>query len=1091
MGRCGCSSRICDGPPGAGGSLSPMPDEDLDRERMAMPRAGKQPRPIFSAADDSGHPVTRAANPAKRPARPSRLWSALPALLPVLLPVLLWMRPLPGAPLSPAADHQPAATLAPEEKALEAKETQLRAREREVERTLASLDEMEVTEAAVEKARIDMETRQVEAASAQIDLLSASRRLEALRDRVAQTHSQLTRLKAQPQADPQQVAALEAAERKEQALLDLEQRRLQILQRRVDLARKDVALSRRLWEALREAYGMSRERRSRATLAELERALEREKKRADQETAAWRRKLDSISGDDPAAVAERHLLTIRIAQALDRVFLLRTRLALEQARTELQGLPASRPDPALDPAVLEASARQIRQIQAALKPVLQLIDSKTQVATRELALLETNRDVERAAGEVYQQTFAALQSLRDRLQSQRREVARFLTELERQAAAYEQARKEAAARSLTAREPLPESTQEWARIAGEVRALPATMAAAWRSAGGILVEAWGESDLDARSMLVAVELGWVVFVLLLRRIPPPWAGGRLDPDWNFTTKARVVAQALLRDLPWTLWPAGAVTLAGRVLQIPAKEEELLAVTGAVAVALQLFISLSRWIFASELVRPDRRDVGLHRRLVAVAVLMGLLVVLSDLGRLGLISRPVWGLVERAFMAVLLPLAPLTLRLRGRMMRELQGTWGETFWTRVVGLISMAVPLTVFAAALVGLAGYINLAWFLTRKLGLVLLIGLAWAVSRHLLMDATAKLRNWARRFPRRAPLLITGWIDPMEFLARLGLFFVALYAIGVVLGWSSDTGAGALLRDWLNRPLIRVAGTPVTSLDVLLGGVYLAVLVYMALWTRRLSADWLFARIRDRGLRDSLAVFTQYAVVLLGVLVGLNLMGIDLTSLTVFVGALGVGIGFGLQNIANNFVSGLILLVERPVRVDDWVTIDGKEGAVARIGMRSLTLNTWDNQDVVIPNANLISNPFTNWTLSDKLVRTLFVVGIRYQDDPHKAREVIENAVTMQPEVSLERKPRVLLTEFNASSVDFRVEYFVDVSQFSRMEVKSKVMFAIWDALQEADIGIPFPQQDIYIKELPEMLSARKGEGSAREPLAGATHPD
>ncbi|HHB12612.1 MAG TPA: mechanosensitive ion channel, partial [Chromatiales bacterium] len=197
-----------------------------------------------------------------------------------------------------------------------------------------------------------------------------------------------------------------------------------------------------------------------------------------------------------------------------------------------------------------------------------------------------------------------------------------------------------------------------------------------------------------------------------------------------------------------------------------------------------------------------------------------------------------------------------------------------------------------------------------------------------------------------------------------------------------------------------------------------------------------------------------------------------------------------GLQNISNNFVSGLILLVERPVRVEDWVTIDDTEGAITRIGMRSLTLTTWDNQDVIIPNANLISNPFTNWTLSDKLVRTVFVVGIRYQDDPHKAQSVIKDAVTMQPEVSLEREPRVLLTEFNASSVDFRVEYYVDVEQFSRLAVKSKVMFAIWDALKEADIGIPFPQRDIYIKELPAMSgSGRRAEetGSpATRPQAG-----
>jgi potassium efflux system protein len=116
-----------------------------------------------------------------------------------------------------------------------------------------------------------------------------------------------------------------------------------------------------------------------------------------------------------------------------------------------------------------------------------------------------------------------------------------------------------------------------------------------------------------------------------------------------------------------------------------------------------------------------------------------------------------------------------------------------------------------------------------------------------------------------------------------------------------------------------------------------------------------------------------------------------------------------------------------------------------------------------------LISSAFINWTHTDNVVRTVLVVGIRYQDDSHVAQKVIEDAVTMRPEVSLSPQPRVWLTDFGASSIDFRVQYHIDVRSFSRLEVKSNVMFAIWDALKEADIGIPFPQQDVYIKELPE----------------------
>lgn len=149
----------------------------------------------------------------------------------------------------------------------------------------------------------------------------------------------------------------------------------------------------------------------------------------------------------------------------------------------------------------------------------------------------------------------------------------------------------------------------------------------------------------------------------------------------------------------------------------------------------------------------------------------------------------------------------------------------------------------------------------------------------------------------------------------------------------------------------------------------------------------------------------------------------------------------------------------------------------MAAIGMRSVTVTTWDNQDVIIPNSDLISNSFINWTRTDNEVRTVLIVGVSYHADPHLARQVILDAVTMQPRVSLTPKPpQVWLIDFAASSVNFRVQYFTDVVLYSRLEVQSSVLFAIWDALKEAGIGIPFPQQDVYIKEFPDSGKEQTG---------------
>jgi len=154
------------------------------------------------------------------------------------------------------------------------------------------------------------------------------------------------------------------------------------------------------------------------------------------------------------------------------------------------------------------------------------------------------------------------------------------------------------------------------------------------------------------------------------------------------------------------------------------------------------------------------------------------------------------------------------------------------------------------------------------------------------------------------------------------------------------------------------------------------------------------FSQVSDLGVRHSLSVFTQYAVVLSGLLIILRVIGLDLTTLAVFAGAVGVGIGLGMQSLANNFVSGLLLLVERPLRSGDIVRIGEYEGEVVGIGMRSLTVKTFDNQSVIIPNAEVVGSAFTNWTHRDQVLRIMLAIGIGYDSDPHQAQAIVEQVL-------------------------------------------------------------------------------------------------
>ena len=205
--------------------------------------------------------------------------------------------------------------------------------------------------------------------------------------------------------------------------------------------------------------------------------------------------------------------------------------------------------------------------------------------------------------------------------------------------------------------------------------------------------------------------------------------------------------------------------------------------------------------------------------------------------------------------------------------------------------------------------------------------------------------------------------------------------------------------------------------------------------------------------------------LVFFGFLITLNVMGINLTSLVVLLGGLGVGIGFGLQNIANNFVSGLLLLLERPVRTGDIINISGQhEGEVTRLGMRSLTVKTWDKKDVIVPNSELISNAFINWTRSDNILRTTLYIGVSYDDDPHKVKELIAEVLEQQEELLSDPPVNLILWDFGDSAVTFRIDYYQDIRNSSIFKVRDRILFMIWDVLKEHQITIPYPQRDVHV---------------------------
>ena len=262
--------------------------------------------------------------------------------------------------------------------------------------------------------------------------------------------------------------------------------------------------------------------------------------------------------------------------------------------------------------------------------------------------------------------------------------------------------------------------------------------------------------------------------------------------------------------------------------------------------------------------------------------------------------------------------------------------------------------------------------------------------------------------------------------------------------------------------------GDYTVSLYQVMKGAFILALVF---WTAAIVSDVFenrinkFSRLRaaNRALINKIA---QIGIYFVAFLMGLDIIGIDLTTLTVFSGALGIGLGFGLQKIASNFISGIILLMEKSVEQGDLIELaDGTFGFVRKARARYTLIETFDSREILVPNEDLITNRVTNWTLTNTKGRIEATIGVSYNSDIEKARDIILEAARAHPRCSADQAPRCYLRGFGDSSVDFTLHFWIDDVTAGRWEPQSEVMFTIWHKFKENNIEIPFPQRDLHLK--------------------------
>jgi potassium-dependent mechanosensitive channel len=382
-------------------------------------------------------------------------------------------------------------------------------------------------------------------------------------------------------------------------------------------------------------------------------------------------------------------------------------------------------------------------------------------------------------------------------------------------------------------------------------------------------------------------------------------------------------------------------------------------------------------------------------------------------------------------------------------------------------------LSLATAVLADLLGFQNLGQYVAQAVSWTLMammvLWLLWLAAEtavfHLLHPDTGWVKDL---FPRRAEMLQRFFRFSRGALSLILGAAVVLWSLSF---WGINPSQVAWAFQWLTwGPTLG----PVKLTTLNLGGALLA--LYLGLWSSRLIRGLIVLRIYphtalDTGVRYTISTTVHYVILVIAALIALTVLGFPLTNLALIAGALGVGIGFGLQNIVNNFISGLILLFERPIKVGDMLVIDGQWGEVREIRVRSTVFETYDRSVLIIPNSELVSSKVLNWTHYGRGINRLTLkVGVGYGSDVREVTRLITELCEANPRVVKDPPPQIYFAAYGDSSLDFTIWIHVRTPN-DRVPATHELNSAIFETFRQHEIQIPYPQRDLHLKEVPEEL--------------------
>ncbi len=590
----------------------------------------------------------------------------------------------------------------------------------------------------------------------------------------------------------------------------------------------------------------------------------------------------------------------------------------------------------------------------------------------------------------------------------------------------------------------------------------------------IVANWWG--GLESKSLFLSFLIGAIAIwaglsVYSRRRVGDirRWYGADRPSEWQRTASAGQVI--LLRLMPTAI--AGivfylAVSEAG-MLTGAARQIAVAGIVGLIIVAtVQAVTKTSLAIVRPEwrlLKLPNHAARSLYYHLMVLAAVYGLDFFISALTQAAFMPFTVS--IGQSFISAVLIAALIISILRIPVRRGTDGAIVR------IGPGYIRKPLWIIALFILGaaLVGYVSLARFVAGQL----IVTSTILIVAYLLITSVSAFGQSLGEDESAAG----GWLNTRMGLEqktreRLALPLMLLLKGAVILAaipfilllWGFDWFDIVI---WLREALIGfdIGGVRISFVAITIA-LMLFVIGYMA---AKFFQGWLDGYVMERagvdpGVRDSVRTGVGYVGVALAALLAISYLGLDFSNLAIVAGALSVGVGFGLQSIVNNFVSGLILLAERPIKAGDWIIVGAQEGIVRKISVRSTEIETFDRANVIVPNSMLITEPVKNWTLHNSTGRMPIPVGVHYDSDPEKVRDILLKAAQDHPQVLSVPEPFVFFEDFADSSLNFIL--FVYLANVNRsFSVRTDLRIAILKAFRENGVEIPYPQSDVHLRDL------------------------